>query len=146
MVTERAVAYLWVSPQRQQRSGLGLDAQRAAIERFAATESLTIAAEFVEEVVEVQKDGGIAILSVVRHVLIECFQSGSRKMVRCQVSHRSKEVRRKIAQLHDLAGVIAETEHDAEAALKALRKGATWSNGESLPDQDDLAAFLKAQP
>ena len=48
MVTERAVAYLWVSPQRQQRSGLGLDAQRAAIERFAATESLTIAAEFVE--------------------------------------------------------------------------------------------------
>jgi DNA invertase Pin-like site-specific DNA recombinase len=48
LVMERAVAYLRVSTQRQQRSGLGLDAQRAAIERFAATESLTIAAEFVE--------------------------------------------------------------------------------------------------
>jgi DNA invertase Pin-like site-specific DNA recombinase len=39
---------LRVSTQRQHRSGLGLDAQRAVIERFAATESLTIAGEFVE--------------------------------------------------------------------------------------------------
>jgi Resolvase, N terminal domain len=45
---ERAVAYLRVSTQRQQRSGLGIEAQRTAIERFAASESLTIAAEFVE--------------------------------------------------------------------------------------------------
>jgi DNA invertase Pin-like site-specific DNA recombinase len=45
---ERAVAYLRVSTQRQQRSGLGIEAQRAAIERFAATEALTISAEFVE--------------------------------------------------------------------------------------------------
>src|SRR5205085_4232899 len=34
--------------QRQHRSGLGLDAQRSAIQRFAAAESLTIAAEYVE--------------------------------------------------------------------------------------------------
>jgi DNA invertase Pin-like site-specific DNA recombinase len=45
---ERAVAYLRVSTQRQQRSGLGIDAQRAVIQRFAAAESLTIVAEFVE--------------------------------------------------------------------------------------------------
>src|SRR3979490_1191023 len=45
---ERAVAYLRVSTRQQQRSGLGIEAQRAAIERFAATESLTILAEFVE--------------------------------------------------------------------------------------------------
>src|SRR6476646_9167335 len=32
----RAVAYLRVSTQQQQRSGLGIEAQRAAIERFAA--------------------------------------------------------------------------------------------------------------
>jgi DNA invertase Pin-like site-specific DNA recombinase len=45
---EQAIAYLRVSTQRQHRSGLGLDAQRSAIERFAATESLHIAAEYVE--------------------------------------------------------------------------------------------------
>lgn len=44
------------------------------------------------------------------------------------------------------AGVVADSEAAAEAALKALRKGATWSDGEPLPDEDDLASFLKSQP
>ncbi|MEH2610466.1 xanthine dehydrogenase family protein molybdopterin-binding subunit [Bradyrhizobium sp. AZCC 1693] len=43
-------------------------------------------------------------------------------------------------------GVVCETEHGAEAALNALRKGASWSGGEPLPDENDLASFLKAQP
>jgi DNA invertase Pin-like site-specific DNA recombinase len=45
---DRAVAYLRVSTQRQQRSGLGIEAQRAAIERFAASEGLMIIREYVE--------------------------------------------------------------------------------------------------
>jgi DNA invertase Pin-like site-specific DNA recombinase len=45
---EQAIAYLRVSTQRQHRSGLGIEAQRSAIDRFAATESLKIAAEYVE--------------------------------------------------------------------------------------------------
>jgi DNA invertase Pin-like site-specific DNA recombinase len=48
LVMERAIAYLRVSTQRQHRSGLGLEAQRTTIERFAANESLTIVAEYVE--------------------------------------------------------------------------------------------------
>lgn len=43
-------------------------------------------------------------------------------------------------------GVVADSEAAAEAALKALRKGATWSAGEPLPDENDLAGFLKSQP
>src|SRR5215207_3698173 len=45
---ESVVAYLRVSTQRQQRSGLGIEAQRAAIARFAEAEGLTIVGEYVE--------------------------------------------------------------------------------------------------
>ena len=45
---ERAIAYLRVSTQRQQRSGLGIEAQRAAIQRFAEAEGMTIIGEYVE--------------------------------------------------------------------------------------------------
>lgn len=44
------------------------------------------------------------------------------------------------------AGVIADSEVAVEAALKALRKGATWSAGEPLHDENDLAGFLRSQP
>ena len=45
---ERVIAYLRVSTQRQQRSGLGIEAQRAAIARFAEAEGILVAAEYVE--------------------------------------------------------------------------------------------------
>src|SRR5215510_3261385 len=44
----KAVAYLRVSTRQQQRSGLGIEAQRAAIARFAEAEDITIIAEFTE--------------------------------------------------------------------------------------------------
>src|SRR5581483_994523 len=43
-------------------------------------------------------------------------------------------------------GVVAETEAAAEAGLAALRKGATWTAGEPLPNETDLTAWLKSQP
>jgi DNA invertase Pin-like site-specific DNA recombinase len=45
---EAAVAYYRVSTKQQHRSGLGIEAQRAAVTRFAETEGMTIIAEFVE--------------------------------------------------------------------------------------------------
>ena len=45
---ERAVAYYRVSTRQQQRSGLGIEAQRATVTRFAEAERLTIIAEYVE--------------------------------------------------------------------------------------------------
>jgi DNA invertase Pin-like site-specific DNA recombinase len=43
-----AVAYYRVSTERQRRSGLGIDAQRATVIRFAEAESFDLTAEFVE--------------------------------------------------------------------------------------------------
>src|SRR6478609_6762027 len=45
---ESAIAYLRVSTQRQQRSGLGIEAQRATIARFAEAEGFAIIGEYVE--------------------------------------------------------------------------------------------------
>jgi DNA invertase Pin-like site-specific DNA recombinase len=45
---DRAVAYYRVSTRQQPRSGLGIEAQRATVARFAEAEDLQIIAEFVE--------------------------------------------------------------------------------------------------
>jgi DNA invertase Pin-like site-specific DNA recombinase len=44
----RAVAYYRVSTQRQGRSGLGIEAQRVAVARFAEDEGMIILQEFTE--------------------------------------------------------------------------------------------------
>ena len=43
-----AVAYLRVSSEQQGKSGLGIEAQRQAVERFAVEHGFTLVAEFVE--------------------------------------------------------------------------------------------------
>jgi DNA invertase Pin-like site-specific DNA recombinase len=48
LAMKSAVAYYRVSTQRQGRSGLGLDAQRTAVARFAESEGITLLAEFTE--------------------------------------------------------------------------------------------------
>jgi DNA invertase Pin-like site-specific DNA recombinase len=45
---QRAIAYYRVSTQRQGRSGLGIEAQRAAVARFADVEGIEIATAFTE--------------------------------------------------------------------------------------------------
>ena len=48
-----AVAYYRVSTARQGRSGLGIEAQRAAVTHFAEIEGFTLIAEFVRDGEEV---------------------------------------------------------------------------------------------
>jgi nicotinate dehydrogenase subunit B len=61
---------------------------------------------------------------------------------------RARKVEGLVAIVRDgnFVGVVCETEAAAEIAIVALRKSATWSSREALPDEDDLAAWLKQQP
>jgi CO/xanthine dehydrogenase Mo-binding subunit len=43
-------------------------------------------------------------------------------------------------------GVVAEREEVAVAACERLRRHAVWSEKETLPDEADMAAWLRAQP
>ena len=45
---QSAIAYYRVSTERQRRSGLGIEAQRAAVVRFAEAEQITLIGEYVE--------------------------------------------------------------------------------------------------
>ncbi len=45
---KHAIAYYRVSTERQRKSGLGIDAQREAVTRFAEAEGFSLIAEFVE--------------------------------------------------------------------------------------------------
>jgi len=47
-MSQCAIAYYRVSTQRQGRSGLGIEAQRSAVTRFAETEGIAIIGEFIE--------------------------------------------------------------------------------------------------
>lgn len=64
----RAIAYLRVSTQKQGRSGLGLEAQRAAIARFCEAEGWEVA----EELVEVESGKGADAISS-RPILAEAL-------------------------------------------------------------------------
>src|SRR3954447_24323979 len=45
---ENTLAYFRVSTKHQQRSGLGIEAQRAAVKRFAEAEGMQIVAEYID--------------------------------------------------------------------------------------------------
>src|SRR3954466_6016472 len=53
-MTKQAIAYIRVSTQKQGRSGLGIEAQRGSIARFAEAEGYTI----VDQIVEVETGKG----------------------------------------------------------------------------------------
>jgi nicotinate dehydrogenase subunit B len=79
------------------------------------------------------------------------------RILRAELSHatlielneeRARKVEGLVAIVRDgnFVGVVCETESSAEAALSALRKGATWASGEPLPDEEGTAEWLKHQP
>lgn len=72
-VARQCLAYLRVSTREQQRSGLGIEAQRAAVKRFAEQHGFEIVAEYVEA-----ESGKGADALTLRPVLAECMGRAKR--------------------------------------------------------------------
>src|SRR3979409_252976 len=93
------VTYLRVSTGRQGRSGLGLEAQRGALERFAAAEGFQI----IREHVEVETGKGSDALDR-RPRLVEALGEARRR--RCPVAVAKLD--RLSRDVHFISGLMAE--------------------------------------
>ena len=167
--TMKAIAYLRVSTARQGRSGLGLDAQREAVARYAAEHGCEVGPEYVE--VETGK-GANALAK--RPQLLAALAEAKRAKARLVIAKLDRLAR----NVHFISGlmetgvdfavadmphadkfrlhleaVIAEDEarrisartKDALAAAKA-RGVELGKNGKVLAKQNKAAAFERVAP
>lgn len=98
-MTRLIVAYLRVSTQQQGRSGLGLEAQRDQLQRFAAAQDLTIAAEYVE----VETGKGFDALTL-RPFLREALEHA--RALKCPIAVAKLD--RLSRDVHFISGLMAE--------------------------------------
>jgi DNA invertase Pin-like site-specific DNA recombinase len=94
------VAYIRVSTQRQGRSGLGLEAQRAAIARFAAAEGYDLVSEFIE----VESGKGAADALDRRPKLAEALAVAKR----CKCAVIVAKLDRLSRDVHFISGLMAQ--------------------------------------
>ncbi len=96
---DRAVAYLRVSSAQQGKSGLGIEAQRAAIARFAEAEGIEIVAEHVEV------ESGKGSDAIARRPELAAALAAARK-ARCPVI--VAKLCRLSRDVHFISGLMAE--------------------------------------
>lgn len=92
------VSYLRVSSQQQGKSGLGIEAQRAAVARFAATEGFTIVAEHVE--IETGKGSDALDRRPVLKAALAAAKRASCSVVVAKLDRLSRDV-------HFISGLVA---------------------------------------
>jgi len=116
---EVTVAYYRVSTKRQQRSGLGIDAQRAAVSRFAEAESITIVREYVEA------ETGKGADALDRRPELAAALATARKLRGCVVVAKLDRLSRDVAFIAGLMAqrvsfVVAELGRDADPFMLHL--------------------------
>ena len=116
MTTARIISYVRVSTARQGRSGLGLEAQREAIARFAKAEGFELAGEFVE--VETGK-GADALAR--RPQLAAALSEAKHR--RCAVAVAKLD--RLSRDVHFISGLMAERVHSPRWVPMSIRSCCT---------------------
>jgi DNA invertase Pin-like site-specific DNA recombinase len=124
---QRLISYVRVSTDRQGKSGLGLEAQREAIARFAEKESATIVGEpFVE--VETGKGSDALDRRPVVAAALALAKREKGAIVVAKLDRLSRDVAfiaALMAQTHKLVPSLARTIATASTALLILSRAAT---------------------
>lgn len=98
-MAKHCLAYLRVSTTRQQRSGLGIEAQREAVKRFAAQHDFEVVAEYVEA-----ESGKGADALATRPVLAEVMARAKRGRMPILVAKLDRLSR----DVHFISGLMSE--------------------------------------
>src|ERR1044071_267768 len=131
----KAIAYCRVSTERQQRSGLGIEAQRTAIAQFAQAQGTAIVAEYIE----VETGKGADALD--RRPQLAAALAAA-KHAKCPVLvSKLDRLSRDVAFVAGLMAqrvpfVVAELGADAEADILGVRIDAFESHCLSTPRAD----------
>jgi DNA invertase Pin-like site-specific DNA recombinase len=116
---DRAVAYYRVSTKQQHRSGLGIEAQRATVTRFAQAEKLTVIAEYVEA------ESGKGADALDRRPQLAAALAAARKARCCVLVSKLDRLSRDVAFVSGLMAqrvpfIVAELGRDAEPFMLHL--------------------------
>jgi DNA invertase Pin-like site-specific DNA recombinase len=115
----KAIAYLRVSTQQQHRSGLGIEAQRAAVTRFGEAEGITIVGEFVEA------ETGKGADALDRRPQLAAALAAARRAKCCVVVSKLDRLSRDVAFVSGLMAqrvpfIVAELGRDADPFMLHL--------------------------
>lgn len=72
--------------------------------------------------------------------------SPAARLVEIRATRSAADAKAHVVRDGSFVGVIADSEADADRALSNLERDAVWEQRDTLPDEDDLAAFLVAGP
>jgi DNA invertase Pin-like site-specific DNA recombinase len=116
---DRAVAYYRVSTKQQHRSGLGIEAQRATVTRFAEAEKLTIIAEYIEA------ESGKGADALDRRPQLAAALAAARKARCCVLVSKLDRLSRDVAFVSGLMAqrvpfIVAELGRDADPFMLHL--------------------------
>lgn len=111
---DRAIAYLRVPTQRQQRSGLGIEAQRAAIGRFAEAEGISLVGEYIEA------ETGKGADALDRRPQLAAAKSAQSYVVVSKLDRVSRDVAFVAVVAQTVPFIIAELRRDADPFILHL--------------------------
>jgi DNA invertase Pin-like site-specific DNA recombinase len=137
-----AIAYLRVSTQRQQRSGLGIKAQRAAISRFAEAEQIAIIGEYVEA------ETGKGADALDRRPQLAAALAGARSAKCCVVVSKLDRLSRDVAFVAGLMAqkvpfIVAELGRDADPFMLHLYAALAEKERRLISDRTKAALAAK---